>query len=335
MKVFSLVDKKTYGIFFALILSFFSIALTKVYAEVLVGQNYVLSQTISPVSGAIGGGGYSLNEAGQLLGGVVGSAGYQMQGVFGSSSAPTVLPPVVPTPPPSGGGGVSSGGGWGYFVLPVVTTASTTTVIATTSPKVSPGVILTTNGSTCSTRIALSSPVDYGLKNNKEDVKKLETFLNTYEGTKLKVDGIYAKEDYDAVKKWQAKYRTNILTPMKLKNPTGTVYTSSMRQIERQTTATCGQEIIVNTCPYFKTYMMYGDRGDEVKKIQQFLDIVQGEKLPISGKYDTKTRDAVVRFQRMYKKDIISIITLSFISGNWNVSTRTKANEVIGCYKIK
>lgn len=335
MKVFSLEYKKVYCFSCVILFSFFSVSTTKVFAEVLVGQNYVLSQTISPVNGSIGGGGYSLNQAGQLLGGVVGGTGYQMQGVFGSSSAPTVLPPVVPTPPPpSSGGGVSGGGGWGYFVLPVVST-STTTVIATTSPKVSPDVILTTNGSTCSTRIALSSPVDYGLKNNKEDVKKLETFLNTYEGTKLKVDGIYAKEDYNAVKKWQAKYKANILTPMKLKNPTGTVYTSSMRQIERQTTATCGQEIIVNTCPYFKTYMMYGDRGDEVKKIQQFLDIVQGERLPITGKYDTKTREAVMRFQRMYKKDIISIITLSFISGNWNVSTRTKANEVIGCYKIK
>jgi peptidoglycan hydrolase-like protein with peptidoglycan-binding domain len=276
----------------------------------------------------VSGNGYTLNQAGQVITGIISGGGYQSQGVFGSSSIPTVIPPIV-TPPSGGGGG--GGGGWGYYVLP----ATTTTVIATTSRQVNSNTILTTNGSSCSSRIALSAPVDVGLKNDPEDVKKLQTFLNTYEKENLKVTGIYGKADYLAVKRWQAKYKANILTPMKLKNPTGTVYTSSMRQIERQTTATCGQQIVVHTCPYFKTYTMYGDKNEEVKKIQQFLNIVQGEKLAINGKYDSKTVDAAKRFQRMYRKDIVSIVTLSFISGNWNVSTRTKANEIIGCDKLK
>jgi peptidoglycan hydrolase-like protein with peptidoglycan-binding domain len=305
------------------------ISVYKTFAETVSGNGYILDQVISPISGALSGNGYTLNQAGQVLSGTISGNGYQSQGVFGTSSSPTVQAPIVN--PPSSGSITSSGSGWGYYVLPV----ATTTNVSTTSPKVGPDTILTANGSTCSSRIALSSPIDVGLKNDPVDVKKLQVFLNTYEGEHLKVTGIYGKADYLAVKKWQAKYRANILAPMRLKNPTGTVYTSSMRQIERQTTAECGQQIIVYACPFFKVYASYGDKGQEVKKIQQFLNIVQGEKLPINGKYGPSTLAAVKRFQRVHKKDIISFVTLSFITGNWNISTRIKANEVIGCDKLQ
>ena len=72
-------------------------------------------------------------------------------------------------------------------------------------------------------------------------MRKLQIFLNTYEGAKLKVTVKYTKVDYLAVKRWQQKYKANILAPMRLKGPTGTIYTSSMRQIERQTTSRCGR----------------------------------------------------------------------------------------------
>ena len=314
--------KNSVLLFALVVIGFFS--MQGVSAETVSGNGYLLNQVISPISGNVSGNGYNLSQAGQVVGGVVTGNGYQTQGVFGTSVTPVVIPP-------SGGGGSSSSGGWGYYVLPT----ATTTLVSTSSPKIDQDTILTVNGSTCSSRIALNAPVDVGLNNDPTDVKKLQTFLNTYEKENLKVTGVYGKADYVAVKKWQAKYKAQILTPMKLKNPTGTVYTSSMRQIERQTTATCGQQIVVHTCPYFKSYAMYGDTGAEVKKIQQFLNIVQGEKLTINGKYDAKTVAAAKRFQRFYKKDIVSIVTLSFISGNWNVSTRTKANEIIGCTKLK
>lgn len=311
----------------AVLFCLFVVSVHTTFAETVTGNGYMINQIISPINGSVSGNGYALNQAGQIQGDVVSGGGYKSQGVFGTSSVPTVIPPSG-----GGGGGSTSSGGWGYFVLP---TSTTTVTVATTSPKVDETTILTTNGSTCSTRIALSAPIDVGLKNDPADVKKLQTFLNTYENEKLQVTGIYSKADYLAVKRWQTKYKAQILTPMKLKNPTGTVYTSSMRQIERQTTATCGQQIVVHSCPYFKTYTMYGDTGAEVRKIQQFLNIVQGEKLVITGKYDTKTVAAAKRFQRFYRKDIVSIVRLSFISGNWNVSTREKANEIIGCDKIK
>lgn len=305
-----------------------AVSFSVAYGDTVTGNGYILQQTISPGSTIVTGNGYSASQAMQVTGDLVTSGGYSAQGVFGT--------PQTVTPTPSGGGGSSSSGGSGYFILPPQITQALASSTATSSLTISSSTLLTTNGSTCGTRIVLAQPIDIGLAtNDPDDVKKLETFLNTYEKEKLPVNGIYEKQDVLAVKRWQTKYKANILAPMKLKNPTGTIYTSSLRQIERQTTARCGEAVIVHSCPYFKTYTMYGDKGAEVKKIQQFLNITQGEKLKISGIYDSKTRAAAIRFQKLYRKDIVSIVTLSFISGNWNVSTRTKANEVIGCDILK
>lgn len=301
-----------------------------VRAETVSGNGYIINQVISPLQGFVSGAGYRAEQTGQITSGVISGGGYQSQSVFGTSTTPTQPAPIVTV---SG----SSGGGWGYYVFTGTSTnvGTSTNGTATTSLPLKEDTILTANGSSCSTRIALSQPVDIGLKNDPVDVKKLETFLNTYEGENLKVDGFYGKEDLIAVKKWQAKYKATVLAPLRLKNPTGTVYTSSMRQIERQTTANCGKQIMVHSCPFFKADAKYGNTGDEVKKLQQFLNIARGEKLPINGKYGPSTRDAVKRFQRMYRKDIVSIIRLSFITGNWNVMTRAKANEVIGCPVVR
>jgi peptidoglycan hydrolase-like protein with peptidoglycan-binding domain len=147
----------------------------------------------------------------------------------------------------------------------------------------------------------------------------------------LEVNGVYEKQDVDAVKRWQKKYRSFILDPMKLKNPTGTVYTLSQRQIERQTTAVCGLPVVVTACPYIKEYAFYGDTGETVKKIQMFLNVVQGERLPVSGVFGPLTRAAVKRFQLAYKKDFFTMLKSVFISGNWNEETQIKANKAIGC----
>jgi peptidoglycan hydrolase-like protein with peptidoglycan-binding domain len=312
-----------YGILLFLgILSMFSFSST--YADTIRGNGYSVQQVITPFDGTVSGNSYTVQGAGQVVGGQNTAGGYIANPVFGTFVTTTTTPPV------SSGGGGGGGSGWYY----VMVNATPTSSVATGTP-INPNTVLTNNGSSCATRILITQPIDTKISNNKEDIKKLETFLNTYEGEKLKVDGIYSKQDIAAVKRWQTKYKKEILTPMRLKSPTGTIYTSSMRQIEKQTTAACGQAVLVHSCPYFTTYVKYGDIGAEVKKVQLFLNIVQGERLAVNGKYGPGTRDAVLRFQRAHKKNIISFVTLSFISGNWNVSTRTKANEVIGCDKLQ
>jgi peptidoglycan hydrolase-like protein with peptidoglycan-binding domain len=297
-----------------------------VSAETVVGGGYTVEQVITPFSGSVSGNGYTVDQASQPNGDAMIGGGYIVDAVFGTSTASTS----------SGGGGVGGGttyGGGGWYYFPPVATStqvsSSTQIASTTLPIISLPI---GTGGTCNSRIVFSAPIDVGAStNNKDDVKKLEYFLNTYENENLPINGIYETRDVQAVKRWQAKYRSFILDPMHLKSPTGTVYTLSQRQIERQSTKTCGQKIVVNVCPYFDTYTKYGDRGENVKKVQQFLNIVRGERLNINGVYGPLTKEATKRFQRAYKKDILSIIQLSFISGNWNAKTRLKANTFLGC----
>ena len=284
-----------------------------VFAETVTGGGYTIQQVLAPLEGRLSGNGYSVQGASQPSGGLESGGGYIISSALGRDT------PVATSSPPIGGGG--GGGGGGYFVYPKPTATGTVTII--------------TPSNVCASRIVFSGPIDFGLPTNAAvDVKKLELFLNIYEHEKIPVNGIYEKRDVDAVKRWQQKYKAFILDPMRLKEPTGTVYTLSQRQIERQTTKACGQPITVTACPYFNEYVTYGDRGDAVKKIQLFLTIVRDEKLPVSGVYGPLTRAATKRFQQAYNKDICNILKLSFISGNWNEATRIKANQAIGCDKL-
>ena len=288
----------------------------------------MVQQVLSPINGSLTGNGYDAFGAAQPYGGLESGGGYSVSSVFGGSVTATSSTTTPPTPPVSGG--TVSGGG--YFIFPLQNSTGTVITVTASGTK----EIITNTGSTCTSRVTFSGPIDFGLTtNNKEDVKKLEQFLNTYENEKLPVNGIYEKKDVEAVKRWQRKYKSFILDPMRLPIPTGTVYTLSQRQIERQTTKACGEAVIVTACPFFKEYVSYGDRGTSVKKIQLFLNIVRGEKLPVSGVYGPLTKAATKRFQEAYKKDIFNILKLSFISGNWNEATRVKAYQAIGCDIIK
>ena len=79
----------------------------------------------------------------------------------------------------------------------------------------------------------LSSFVKLGGKNNTEDVKKLQSFLNDFEGEKLVIDGIYKSTDFTAVKRFQKKYTREILTYWNINTPTGYVYITTTEMINK------------------------------------------------------------------------------------------------------
>ncbi len=312
------------------------------YAETVTGGGYTIEQVIAPIQGAISGNGYILQQSSQVPGSKETGGGYVITSVFGSGTVAVITPPPAPyTPQVSGGSFFVFLDPYGYRIPPTPIAPSSTPQVTPTNPTSTSHVVIegtstdpivVDSGSTCSSRITFTRAIDINSPDNlKEDVQKLEIFLNTYEGEKLPVNGIYENRDIVAVKKWQQKYRTFVLDPMLLKQPTGTIYTLSQRQIERQTTKPCGEPVVVTACPYFKEYAYYGQRGPTVRKIQQFLNVVRGENLPLSGVYGPLTRAATKRFQQAYRKDIFNILKLSFISGNWNEATRVKANQAIGC----
>jgi peptidoglycan hydrolase-like protein with peptidoglycan-binding domain len=74
--------------------------------------------------------------------------------------------------------------------------------------------------------------IKLGAANDPSEVKKLQTFLRDYEGfSGLAVTGFYDQATYNAVKKFQAKYASDVLTQWGLSSPTGYVYTSTIKEI--------------------------------------------------------------------------------------------------------
>ncbi|MCK5591136.1 MAG: hypothetical protein KAI72_04200, partial [Candidatus Pacebacteria bacterium] len=73
--------------------------------------------------------------------------------------------------------------------------------------------------------------IKLGAKNNPVEVEKLETFLNIFEGESLAINGSYEKVDFNAVSRFQEKYRTDVLDPWGLKSATGFVYITTKKKV--------------------------------------------------------------------------------------------------------
>lgn len=123
-----------------------------------------------------------------------------------------------PSTPPSNGGGngpvVGSFGGGNGMVLGASTTK---------------GEVL---GASCG--MYMEKHIRLGSsKNDKEQVKKLQVFLNKWMGTNIPVTGVYGQATFNAVKAFQAKYSDDILKPWGENSPTGLVYLATLRKINK------------------------------------------------------------------------------------------------------
>ena len=87
--------------------------------------------------------------------------------------------------------------------------------------------------------VYLSQKIAYGAKNNKSEVKKLQNFLNNFEGAVLKATGIYDLPTLNALKDFQTKYSAEILAPWGFTKATGIVFTTTIKEINE---IYCGQE---------------------------------------------------------------------------------------------
>lgn len=84
-----------------------------------------------------------------------------------------------------------------------------------------------------------SSYLRRGWRGNKmEDVKTVQNFLNQYMTSGLVVDGLFGPKTEAAVKSFQAKYATDILTPWDISVPTGLFYLSTLTKAKELTCAT-------------------------------------------------------------------------------------------------
>ncbi|MEN9582059.1 MAG: hypothetical protein RL641_13 [Candidatus Parcubacteria bacterium] len=82
-----------------------------------------------------------------------------------------------------------------------------------------------------------------GYKNDAEEVKKLQTFLNKELGLSLAVSGTFDQDTEDAVRLFQSKYGEKVLKPWSTNHSTGIVHLTTRAQINNLSCETLKQEI--------------------------------------------------------------------------------------------
>lgn len=131
------------------------------------------------------------------------------------------------------------------IILPVVPAITNTVVTITyaTSSTTSSATSTNSSGKTNTAHNSFISPLDGKIlncnafksslnlnspKNNKEEVRLWQAFLNKEINANLPITGYYGKLTFSAIKKFQNKYATEILKPLNIKSPTGNVYKSTI-----------------------------------------------------------------------------------------------------------
>ncbi len=172
----------------------------------------------------------------------------------------------------------------------------------------------------------ITSFIKLGLSNDAGDVKRLQNFLNEREGEVLVVDGKYKAQDFEAVKRFQVKYK-DILLFWNLTAPTGYVFTATQNAINKMY---CQQAAPV-TCPYFNKYVKEKETSPEVNRIKVFLNNYQNAGLTVSPLYDSALTQAVKNFQMSFAEKTLAPWGLTSPTGRWYQSTRKAANDLLGC----
>lgn len=109
--------------------------------------------------------------------------------------------------------------------------------------------------------VYLSEYIKLGKNNFPIEVEKLEQFLNEFEKENLPVNGIYEQVDYEAVKKFQLKYKEDILNPWNYDEATGYVYITTKKKI--------------NELYYQKEFSLTVSQEAEIAAFNEFMDDLQ------------------------------------------------------------
>ena len=241
-----------------------------------------------------------------------------------STSTSTTTTTVSDTPDPTTTTSSSSGGS---FVDPTTTTTSTTGVAqditGTTSGgtgEVPPAPL--PSGGLCTPY--LTTYIQYGYTNNTDDVTRLQNFLNSHEGESLAVTGNYDDPSFEAVKRFQSKYASSVLTVWGLTEPTGYVYKTTRNKIN---SFNCNTVI---TCPAFVGDFVPGETDPEISKIKSLLNDL-GFAAGAGEYYDDTMKTAVVDFQETFHKVILD--PWGLVNGTaWiHNTTRKYLNDLVGC----
>ena len=264
--------------------------------------------------------------------------------------------PIVPAVVQAGSGALScnqSTGGCGGSAQQINALLPTTTVVIVEPPQLnepttdSPTAdedepIMSTQPSqenACVKEVAgictpyLKTFIRFGAKNDIEEVKKLQRFLRDVMGMKeVKVTGIYDRTSLRAVMKFQAGLGKDVLSPWNLSSPTGYVYITTLRAINRihcqknppktQLVNTCdtsclkkiqnseGKDTYIDVCkktiscvPLLTKTVVFGAKNNsavEVERMQVAINIALGRSKKPTRLFDAATYNDVNALVKAY-----------------------------------
>jgi hypothetical protein len=304
------------------------------HAQLMTGGGYTVQGQVNAIVGASGANGYTLLNGGNPSGILSTGGGYAVQ------SGTYFIQPQANNGgtggnDDTGGGGGGGGGGPGNtYTNPTPSTNLPPSGLS----------IATTSTPRCDTVVLYvpKTPIKLGSKKNiPDDVRKLQSFLNGFEGFHLVLDGVYKRVDFNAVVTFQERHAVDILVPVQLTKGSGYVSVSTLGYLSRLALQKCSKTLIVrasttkiipNYCPYFKTPLRIGDTGEEVGRMQTFLAVRTNTTTNIhTNIFDAITRDTVKVFQNMFASEILTPAGFRRATGMWYHYTINKANQLLGC----
>ena len=173
----------------------------------------------------------------------------------------------------------------------------------------------------------IRSYIGLNVENDVEDVRKLETFLNEKQGENLPVDGVYSKEDAEAVKRFQKKHASEVLGVWGLTEPTGYVYRTTLMKIN---SFYCSASI---QCPAFVEHNSVTENTSsaEVEKTKVLLTELGFFKGEINTTFDASLGVSLKKFQETFSETMLKPWNLSYGTGYKYKTTNKFLNMLVGC----
>lgn len=163
--------------------------------------------------------------------------------------------------------------------------------------------------------------------NNSDDVRKLETFLNDKQDETLPIDGIYSMEDMEAVKRFQKKYQSEVLSVWGLSEPTGYVYRTTLIKIN---SFYCNQNL---TCPAFTEHNSLEENSisEENLKTKTLLSELGFYSGAVNDVFDLELDTALKNFQETFSDTMLKPWNLTYGTGYKYKTTNKFLNLIVGC----
>jgi len=233
----------------------------------------------------------------------------------------------------SGGGGSSSGGG-SRVVTPSTPATPTTPVSSPATPIVDRTQIVTPQTATGRSSIPSSFRFRRNVSfiqpefNYAEDVNNLKIFLNEFEGANLTVNGVYDSAANEAMKRFQQKYRREILDVWNLTEATGFVGITTRLKMNFLLQGQTAQ------CPAFTEFngglsgIMNSPEIGRTQDILRELGMYAG---PTNNTWDAATNRAMIRFQETFREVMLDPWGITEGTGYKYKTTNIFLNYFAGC----